>query len=230
MTLALLTSRAVRVKLADIDSAPKVKRELITPILLRRLGEALEPSACDALIQRAVNNPRPAAMTELGNRAGKKGRTAVKAPKATVKASLSDVMAWNLREIRNAAAVHQAAAVAPIEEEDEEEEDEEESLGDDNMSASTPSPDGGSPVPYAGSLPMASATDRVRCPPPGLFDDSTGPTIKLPDGKTVETDSEGDVEENEEDEEESTDEDESTESKASTDISSIGDDSMRGEE
>lgn len=58
MTLALLTSRATRVKLADLDAAPKVKRELVTPVLIQRLSTSLEEGAREMLLERPSANPQ----------------------------------------------------------------------------------------------------------------------------------------------------------------------------
>lgn len=54
MTLALLTSRSTKVRLADLDAAPRIKRELITPMLVQRLSIALEDGAKDLLIERNI--------------------------------------------------------------------------------------------------------------------------------------------------------------------------------
>lgn len=53
MALALLSSRNTKVKLADLDAAPKVKKELITPVLLQRLSMALEDGGREMLLQRS---------------------------------------------------------------------------------------------------------------------------------------------------------------------------------
>lgn len=52
MALALLTSKSTKVKLADLDAAPKIKRELATPILIQRLSMALEDGGREMLLQR----------------------------------------------------------------------------------------------------------------------------------------------------------------------------------
>lgn len=62
MALALLTSRSTRVRLADIDSAPKIKKDLITPVLLSKVGNALEPGARELLFQR---EPQPAVSSRV---------------------------------------------------------------------------------------------------------------------------------------------------------------------
>lgn len=54
MTLALLTSRSTRVRLADLDSAPRIKKELMTPLLVQRLSIALEDGAKDLLLRRTA--------------------------------------------------------------------------------------------------------------------------------------------------------------------------------
>lgn len=54
MIIALLNSRKTRVSLADLDKAPRVKKELVTPLLIRRLSGALEDGAADTLLQRCA--------------------------------------------------------------------------------------------------------------------------------------------------------------------------------
>lgn len=69
MTLALLSSKSTKVRLADLDTAPKVKRELITPVLVQRLSTALEDGAREMLLQRpavktTARRPAKVALTE----------------------------------------------------------------------------------------------------------------------------------------------------------------------
>lgn len=215
MTLALLSSRAVRVRLSDIDSAPKVKRDLVTPILARRLSEALESDARQTLLQRVDLASQTIGKSVAGTRGGRGGGSRT-ANKLSVKAPLPEIIGWYIRTEANAVKIAHASSVdnKKFVDDDDEGEDEEESTDE-----TSDSPDVES---LTGSLPMASKTDRVRCPPPGLLTESDdAPVVKI-GGKNYETDSEGDVEENEEDEE--TD-DGSVSGKSST-LSSAGDDSM----
>lgn len=52
MVMALLTSRATKIRLADVDSAPKVKRDIMTLLVTRKMSEALEDGAREMLLQR----------------------------------------------------------------------------------------------------------------------------------------------------------------------------------
>ena len=54
MALALLSSRSTKVNLADLDAAPRLKKEAVTPLLLRRIGESLQDGAKDMLLERPV--------------------------------------------------------------------------------------------------------------------------------------------------------------------------------
>ncbi len=79
MTLALLSSRSTRVRLADLDAAPRVKRDLVTSVLVNRISNALEDGARETLLQRSIT----------GGGGGTRNRTA--------KLSLSDCVIAHLR-------------------------------------------------------------------------------------------------------------------------------------
>lgn len=127
MVLALLTSRSTKVKLADLDAAPKIKRELVTPMLMDRLTRSLEDGAKETLIKRPSGGAR----------------------RGGIKVSLSDSLSEHVRKLQEAdASAHKEAEEA------------------DSDSVSTTS------VSSSSSLLKASPTDRPRCPPKQLEDQS----------------------------------------------------------
>lgn len=181
MALALLSSRATRVRLADLDGAARVKRELVTPLLVRRISDALEDGAQNTLYQRSS-----AQMPTRGRR------------NITSKLSLADAVAQHVKETR----AHSIAATTDdIEETTTEEEDND----------TTDTEVDTVPPPIISTLPHASASDRPRCPPQELLDNSAA----APD--VEESEEEDDIQDLEEDEEED------EESEVSSDTSTVGD-------
>jgi hypothetical protein len=114
MVVALLTSRSTRVRLADLDEAPRVKRELMTPVVTQRIANALEDGAREMLLDREI--------------------TVVKGKRKPVKVSIPESVIEHLKSDPNESSEDEV---------------------------------------------RASPTDKPRCPPPELLDDTSDEEIEV---------------------------------------------------